>query len=223
MMMKRMLLATPLTLVLLSAGCRYAPELDTRTFTVEHLQPHEVHSLLEPYVYAEREGAPGTMSVSTGAVTVRELPGNLERIALVLDEFDVSRPDMRLKFQLIEADGFTDSDPRIASVEEQLRSVFQFQGYRLVGEALVTATDGSNIGQALAGTDGAYVVEGRVHWVQSNAIRLEVSLDSRVGDGAALNTTVNVRPGQTLVLGTSSKRGTTATLLLTVTADSVTE
>ncbi len=222
MTMKRMLLATPLALVLL-AGCRYAPELDTRTFSVEHLQPHEVHALLEPYVYGDREGAPGTMSATTGAVTVRELPGNLERIAQVLEEFDVSRPDMRLKFQLIEADGFTDSDPRIASVEEELRKVFQFQGYRLAGEALVTATDGSNIGQALAGTDGAYYVEGRVRWVQSNTIRLDVSLDSRVGDGAALNTTVNVRPGQTLVLGTSSKRGSTATLLLTVTANSVTE
>jgi hypothetical protein len=216
--MKRTILATTLALPLLTLACnRGLDTLDTRTFLVQHLQPHEVHALLEPYVYADRTGAPGTMSASAGAVTVRETPDNLDKITRVLEEFDVSRPDMRLTFQLIEANGFTDSDPRIAEVEEELRKVFQFRGYRLAGEALVTATDGSDIGQTLSGTDGMYGVEGAVRWVQSNVIRLEVSLSSRTGD-ASLNTTVNIREGQTLVIGTSSKRGTTATLLLTVTA-----
>jgi hypothetical protein len=41
------------------------------------------------------------------------------------------------------------------------------------------------------------------------------------GYGTLLRTTVNVRPGQTLVLGSSPKMKSAGTLLLAVTADSI--
>jgi hypothetical protein len=39
--------------------------------------------------------------------------------------------------------------------------------------------------------------------------------------GRKLRTTVNVRPGQTLVLGSSSMEGSSGTFFLTVTAETV--
>lgn len=202
--------------VLFLTGCGRGTELETRTFALAHLQPHEAAALVEPYVFDDREGAPGTMSGTAGALTVRETPDNLDRIARVLAEFDVPRPDIRLHFQLVEADGFTGSDPRIADVEEQLRQVFQFRGYRLVGEAMVSATDGSRIEQGL-GADHA--VAGHVYFTGPGIVRLEeVELYSYEG-GDRLTTTVNVRPGQTLVLGSATKVGDDVTLLLTVRAE----
>jgi len=51
-------------------------------------------------------------------------------------------------------------------------------------------------------------------------VRLEVRLFGQIS-GHGLETTVNITPGQTLILGSSPKAGSTATLLLTVRADEV--
>jgi len=220
------LLGATLPLVLALSACSRAPELDTRTFAVANLPPWEVQSLIAPYVYTDREGAPGTMSTSEGAVTVRETPDNLSKIERVLAEYDVQRPGIQLHFQLIQADGPMPTDPGIAEVEAELRKLFQFEGYRLAGEAVVYALDGSEISQTLSGAKmpaGAaqeYMVEARVMRGPENGLRLEeVSLYSM--GGRKLRTTVNVRPGQTLVLGSSSMEGASGTFFLTVTAETV--
>ncbi len=82
-------------LSLLIAACEMTPDLETRTFAVQHLQPHEVGELIDPYVYGEREGAPGALSVIEGAVTIRETADNLAQIERVLAQFDQARPDVR--------------------------------------------------------------------------------------------------------------------------------
>jgi hypothetical protein len=205
-------------LSLLIAACEMTPDLETRTFAVQHLQPHEVGELIDPYVYGEREGAPGALSVIEGAVTIRETADNLAQIERVLAQFDQARPDVRLHFQLIEADGFTESDPRIAQVEDQLRRLFPFQGYRLAGEATVTATDVTEFEQGLRASDGLFLIRGTVYRAGEEVTRLEsVSLTSE--DGWRLETSVNVRAGQTIVLGSSPKEGSSATLFLTVRAE----
>jgi len=210
-----------LGVLVLSTGCDRPPDLEVRTFTLENLPSYAAVELIEPYVYGDREGAPGTLSSTTGAISVRETPDNLDKIARVLAEFDKVRADLRLHFQLIEADGFTDTDARISAVEVELRKIFQFRGYRLAGEAFVTATDGSEIEQLMQGTDDVYEISGRVRWVGPGIVRLEnVDLSAR-SSGHALGTTVNIRPGQTLILGSSPKDGSTATLLLTVRAEEV--
>ncbi|GMV04099.1 MAG: hypothetical protein AMXMBFR53_03800 [Gemmatimonadota bacterium] len=199
----------------LLAGCQRAPRLETRTFALEHLRGYEAIVLVEPYIYGDREGAPGTASQTDNALTVRETADNLDQIARVLAQFDVPRPDARLRFQLIEADGFTGRDERIAAVEDELRRLFQFRGYRLAGEAYVTATDDSSVEQGLG---PRHVVAAEV-FLGAGFIRLEnVRLWSHDG-GDRLTTTVNIRPGQTLVLGSASAAGEDATLLLTVRAE----
>jgi hypothetical protein len=194
------------------------PRLETRTFRVEHLPPHEVSELLAPYVFGDREGAPGSSSAIDGAITVRETKDNLERIGRVLTEFDRPRSDVRLFFQLIEADGFTESDPRIAEVEEELRKLFQFRGYRLAAETTVTATNMSNIRQGMQAADGQFHLQAFVSRVGSDLTRLsDVMLSGE--DGWSLGTSVNVRNGQTIVLGSSPMSGSSATLFLTVRAE----
>jgi hypothetical protein len=215
--MKRTLLATTAITLFLGA-CQVSPKLETRTFALEHMDSFEAGQLIDPYVYGDREGAPGAWSATERGITVRETADNLDQIARVFAEFDVARPDVRLHFQLIQADGFTGRDERIAAVEEELRSIFQFEGYRLAGEAFVSATDGSFVEQGL-GAD--HIVATTIYFVSSGTIRLdEVRLYSYEG-GDRLTTTVNIRPGQTLVLGSASRVGEDITLLLTVRAEEV--
>ena len=90
--------------LLLFWGCDMGPRLETRTFRLAYLRSYEASELIDPYVYGARERHPGAVSVIEGAITVRETRDNLEQIARVLAEFDQPRPDIRLHFQLIEAD-----------------------------------------------------------------------------------------------------------------------
>ena len=212
-------LALTSLILLVGAGCRQEAALETRTFRINHLETWEVEPLVGPYVYGDRAGNPGTASTSEQALTVRETPDNLDKIARVLAEYDVAKADVRLHFQLIEADGFTTSDPRIAEVEAELRKIFQFRGYRLAGEAVVAATNESEIAQRMAGSDDTFRVTGQVGWMRGKLIHLENVTLSQRDEGEILRTSVNVRPGQTLVLGSSPKAGSTATLLLTVRAE----
>lgn len=217
-------------LLMALTSCGRGPELDTRTFALTHLDPFEAQSLIAPYVYGDRAEAAGAISVASGAITVRETPDNLQKIERVIAQYDVERPGIQLHFQLIQAfqtipaAEAMPTDPRIGTVEAELRKLFQFQGYRLAGEAVVYALDGSEISQTLsgakmpAGVAQEYMVEARVRRGPENGLRLEdVSLYST--GGRKLRTTVNVRPGQTLVLGSSSMEGTTGTFFLTVTAE----
>lgn len=214
-MRKILAAAVPLLLV---AACQRAPRLETRTFAVQNLAPHQVEALIAPYVYGDRPDAPGTLSTTDNALTVRETPDNLDKIQRVLAEFDKVRPDVRLRFQVIEADGFEGTDPEIADVEAELRKLFQFKGYKLAAQAALTATDGSDIRQRLSGGEGRYRVDGHVAWQSGGGTEVEIRLWHGNGD-VLLETRVNIRAGQTLVLGSSPKSGSTATLLLTLHAD----
>ena len=204
------------------AACDSSPELEVRTFSLSHLRPHEAQPLIEPYVFGDREGAPGAASATERGLTVRETSDNLDQIERVLAEFDQAREDVRLHFQLIEANGFTDQDPRIQEVESELRKIFQFAGYRLAGEAFVGATDRSDFAQHIAAESGRFEITGSLFWLQPGVMRLDgVTLVAADSNGSYLRTSVNIRAGQTLVLGSSPKAESTATLLLTVRAEAV--
>lgn len=207
-------------LLALTTGCEWwRPRTETRTFRVEHLAPWEVEQLLTPYVFTDRSTDPGAMSVTGtgGAVTVRETADNLDKIARVLEDFDVAAPDMRLRFQLVRANGAPEPpDPAIAEVVEELRGIFRFQGYRYMGEAMVTAGDG-DVTQAFPGLP--YRITARVRPQQRGVVRLE-ELRLWEGDGPpVLTTSVTLPAGQTLVLGSAPSGDSGGAVILTVQAE----
>ena len=105
-----------------------------------------------------------------------------------------------------------------AQVEDQLRQLFHFQGYRLAGEASVAAGNGADITQALRASDGDYEISGSVYRIGGGQTRLEdISLYNE--SSIRLRTSVNIRAGQTIVLGSAPKQGSAATLFLVVRAD----
>jgi hypothetical protein len=82
-----------------------------------------------------------------------------------------------------------------------------------------SATDNSSVSQSVPG-DGRYTVSANILWNQSGTITLD-AVELKSYDRSLLRTTVNIRPGQTLVLGTAGKLdgGPAVTLLLTVRAE----
>jgi len=203
----------------LLAGCSpRGPNLDTRTFALKYLRGSDAVSIVVPYIYTDRPNAKGVFSVSDNAITVRETPDNLDKIARVLAEYDRPRPFVRLTFHLIEADGATTTDPAIRDVEAALRHLFRFQGYRLVAEGVVSATEKGEVTQALATTPNPYVLSASVQRLAGSAdsptVELNVRLDAMRGGN--FRTTVTIPVGKTAVLGNVQALPHGRTLILTV-------
>jgi len=205
-------------------GGSASASLDVRTFTLQHRSGYEAAELIQPYVFHDREGAAGSMSATPSAISVRETPDNLDRIARVLEEFDEPIPSFRLRFQLIEADSFRDADPAIAEVVGQLRDLFRFEGYRLLGEAIVSMAgetmDVQNASQQFLGTEEAFQVRVEARLIRAGTVRLD-PVELWGGDrDRLLATSVTVSAGQTMVIGGAKARVGDRSFILTVKAES---
>jgi hypothetical protein len=204
-------------------GSGGGPDLDVRTFNLEHRSGYEAAELVQPYVFSDREESPGSMSATPDAISVRETPDNLDRIARVLESFDQPIPTLRLRFRLIEADSFRDVDPEIADVVEELRSLFRFEGYRLLGEALVSVAGGTmdrqTFNQRFLGSAEDFQVRSEARLQKPGTVRLEpVQLWGGEHD-ILLETSVTISAGQTVVIGGARARMGERSFILTATAE----
>lgn len=196
-------------------------DLETRTFQLEHLHSSDAMALIAPYVYQDRPGAPGAVSnpADVRAISVRETPDNLDKIARMLEQFDVastSTQSYRLHFQVVTANG-DEADMRLAPVVEALRKVFRFEGYSLVGEGYVAvsagrfdlaigAEDTTPADQPDARVNGDpffYNIIGKVYadQLELSVVGPEHKHPSGRRSRGSIETTLGFRPGQTLVLG----------------------
>lgn len=212
--MRRLLTVVAVTMA--AAGCG-GPDLDTRTFRLKYLQAHELSMLVAPYVYTDREGAPGRFETSGSALTVRETPDNLAKIERMLEEFDRPRPLVMLHFQIIRANGGESGDPAIAEVERELRRLFRFTGYELLAETRVGAMEGSAIRQVARGDGESFLLEGGVEEVRAAPDGTTLTLFVRLSTSdvpEALQTQVTVPAGHAVVLGTAETEESGALILV---------
>ena len=181
-------------------GCLWERDVEVRVFELERLDPGEVMSLIEPYVYAGREGNEGYFSVNENTLTVRELPENLDRIAAVLARFDTPRSTVVLNFQIVAANGYAGSDPEIAAVEVELRKLLRYKGYKLLASTMLQVMEGENATQSVIANEMPLDIEVSVGPVRGEAVELQVRLATPWNQ--VLRTTVNLPMGKTVVLGT---------------------
>lgn len=142
--------------------------------------------------------------------------------------------NVRLVFQLIEADGFTEVDPAIGEVVDQLQKLFRFEGYRLATTSVLSSTIGGNankVSQTLAVNENATV--NLIAWLFKSdnpaVVRISVQLfDANrqtgingrwVNGPEILNVSVNARDGQTVVLGSARHQLASAALILVMRAE----
>ncbi len=201
-------------LVVFAFACNGSrPRLETQTFALHYLGNQRARELVDPYVYHDRVGAPGVVSVTDGALTVRETRDNLERIAGMLAQFDRPHKPIRLTFHLIQADGAGTTDSAIADVEAVLRRLFRYRGYRLVEEGIFSVNDGESAQQRLGAT--GHNISAGVHVSgagDSATVEIFVHLTGR---DTEFRTQVGVPIGKTAVLGNVGQ-DPKGTLILTV-------
>lgn len=151
---------------------------------------------------------------------------------------------VRFRFYLVQADGFTEQDPEIADVVHELRKLFNFRGYRLVSTPVMNIVLEDRLGYDRwdgSGTQRIVVGDSEVPWElgvdvrappSSPTIRVDVSLNSivpwRIRENARrdpvetyLEASVTIRDGQTVVLGTTRTSVEEPVLILVLTPEFV--
>ena len=203
----------------LGANVTGGVDLEAQTFELQFLDAHAAAEIVDPYVFADRPNSPGRISVAQNLLTVRETRDNLEKIKRVLEQYDTPPPSVRLHFQVIGANGSSTVDSAIADVESVLRRLFQFRGYRLLAQAMLGGVEGSGMEQRLVHAGRLFSINAYITDVRNVGDSGVVSLVVELVEGGVdniLQTSVNVRAGQTIVLGSTQPHPDGETLILTV-------
>ena len=203
-------------MVLATACDRSGPELEVRTFKIEHVGTEQAAKLVEPYVFRDRPESPGAIATGLGAITVRETADNLARIDRLLAEFDVASTaasPLRIEFQLIGANGSAETDPRIADVATELEKLFRFDGYSLVGETFAVVSPGNFFDASFPPLDDqnrGFRIAG------SYGDKLDLGLSVHGSSAALLSARLSVPPGRVQVFGSFTSPIDQMTVILVV-------
>ena len=188
---------------------------DLHSFSVRHLSGAEAGDIIAGHVPA---GA--VEGWTERAVFVRVSDHDATTVAELLRREDVPKPQVALRFQVVEADGFTQTDTSIARIEGVLRNLFRFRGYRVVADAYLTTKEKSEASQTIIGADGVrYSIGVGVGEVlrREGKASAEIRSSLAVATEPILSTTVNVPDGQVVVLGTARPDAQRGALILVVT------
>jgi hypothetical protein len=198
-------------MALILFGCGRQERLDTKSFELKHLDEDAAATLIDPYVYGDRPGAPGAISAVQGVITVRETPDNLAKIGRVLETFDRPPRSVTLHFQIISANGNGQSESAPAEVEEELRKLFRFRSYRLLADAAITGLERSVVRQRMFARQGRtqdefsdFFVEAAIGSAggEGDSAVVELQIELSAYQRPLLGASVSLNVGHTVVLGT---------------------
>ena len=173
--------------------------------------------------YFRRRVVPGLVGAVVALMALVWIPGAASAQA----------DNLRLSVQLIQADGFQDTDPAIQSVVDQLRSLFRFEGYRLLSEATMMSSvpgtdDWQIVRQRLAPNgEDSFGVTAQLETTNTPGVyriglnltdgRMEHFQDGRLVEGPRiLSVSFNARANQTVVVGSAKYDPNKPTLIVTV-------
>ena len=188
-----------------------------RSLTLKYLTGPEAADFLSSHI-----GAANVEGWTENTIFIRVSGKQHEEAAALLATVDKPKPMAALKFQIIEADGFTQRDSSIARVESVLRGLFRFNGYRLVAEAYIQTKEESSASQMIMGDNGVqYGINVEVHKILQRegkaSAEVTTSLWVTSPNLTALSNTINMPDGQTIVLGSTRSDQQKGAVILVVT------
>lgn len=193
--------------------------LTVRTFQFKHKQADKAAAVIRPLMSAE-----GSMSIQPAAnsLVVTELPENLKKIAAALAEFDAPAQQLNLSIRLVGASrGSADEahvDPVLRDVESKL-ALLRYNVLEHIGGANASGKEGEPGVVELNG----YRADFRFgeYDPASDTVKLsEFRLSRLEGDQLSpmLKTTLNLKIGQTVIIGATKQANSNRALMIVVTA-----
>lgn len=193
--------------------------LTVRTFQLKHKQADKAAGVIKPLMSAE-----GTMAIqpSANSLVVTDTAENMKKIAAALAQFDAPAQPFRLSIRLVSAARGTDEqahvDPLLADVASKL-ALLRYNVLERIGGATFTGKEGE---PGLVELNG-YRAEFRIgeYDPASDSVKLsDFRLARLEGDQLSpmLKTTLNLKLGQTVILGATRQANSQRALMIVVIA-----
>jgi hypothetical protein len=193
--------------------------LSVKTFQFKHKQAEKAASVIKPLMSAE-----GSMSIQPAgnSLIVTDLPENMKKIAAALMQFDTPAQPFHLTVRLLSArrgkadEGRVDSD--LSDVASKL-SLLRYNVLERIGAADVTGREGEP-GQVDLGPNRADFRFGEYDPASDSLKVTDFRLSRLEGDQLApmMKTTLNLKLGQTVIIGVTKEAQSQRALMIVVTA-----
>lgn len=181
-------------------------DLSVHSFKLRHKAPERAAAMIEPLMSSD-----GSFSIqpSTRTLVVSDRGENMKSIVTAIERFDSPPQQFSVVIKLVAASRSQNPVPVAADLREvagKLGGVLRFNSFEKLGELRVAAREGSPvIGQELS---PVYRADFRIgeYDPASDTIKVEEFQLLRGGEGQlspVLKTTLNLKVGQTVILGAS--------------------
>lgn len=196
--------------------------LVARAFELRHKDADQAAAAIKSLISAE-----GSISIqpSKGALVITDHPENLARITKLLERYDVPARRFHLDLTLVSASRSGNPKPvpeDLREISRKLSGVFRFNSFDRLGGIIASGREGEAV---VLDVDGTYRASFRFgSWDPvTDSVRIEeFRLDRVVGGTPSgeplLKTTLNLRLGQTVVLGASRQPDSQRALMLVLAA-----
>ena len=190
--------------------------LTSKTFVFKHKQADKAANVIKGILSAE-----GSMSIqpTANSLVVTDLPANMKKIGAALAAFDAPAQALRLSIRLVSASRGAESkvDPAVADVASKLTLRYN------VLESIGTAQANGREGEPGVVTINGYRADFRFgeYDPASDSVQVvDFKLFRAEGDQLAplLKTTLNLKVGQTVIIGAAKQPQSQRALMIVVTA-----
>jgi hypothetical protein len=203
------------------------PEMKRITVVIKYADGRALEKLLHPYltvrgrVHFERQ---------TRALTLVDEPAVVDVMLKMIKRFDVKPPQLQLAIKLVLAskEGQAHVPGELKAVAKQLKDVFSYKSYKIMDKAFVT-TEANGHSRMRIGGESGYTVDIETHMVQGEkaTVRMEFHLyrwewvkreakEPRGIQHTVVRTTVEMKDGETAILGASKINGEGKALITVV-------
>lgn len=197
-----------------------------QTFKFKFKTADRAAQLIRPLMSSE-----GSVSIQPGANTlvVTDKADNVDRITKAIDDYDLPSRTFKLEIKLVAAGRVNGTPPAVPDdlreVSTKLAGVLRFNSFEKLGELTVSGREGDAVKRDVDGiyhadfTIGEYdPVTGSVQLGDFQLGRYQQTAAGRKELSELLKTSLNLRIGQTVVLGASRLPESNRALMLIVVA-----
>jgi hypothetical protein len=192
--------------------------LTAKTFTFKHKQADKAANVIKSILSAE-----GSMSIQPAAnsLVVTDLPENLKKITAALAAFDAPAKALQLEIGLVSASRGAENkiDPSIPADVSSKLAVLRYNVLESLGEANASGKEGEPSVVSIQGYRADFRF-GEYDPASDSVQIVDFKLLRSEGDQLAplLKTTLNLKLGQTVVIGATRDAKSQRALMIVVTA-----
>jgi hypothetical protein len=195
----------------------------TQVFSLHHLNVDESIKLIEPYIGSEDHIS---YSEKLNTMTITDSENDLKKIEQIIKKYDIPLKEINLEVKFIYATGNGDKKPvyskEIKSIAKKLSSLFKFGKYELIHHAKAKGLEGSKISTyATLPTEKKDFIQVKAELEYHNGIIKLENFQIKIYHLAQYNdisTTVNIKNGETIILGASKGDAQEGSIITVVTA-----